>query len=411
MDTRPFAALRPTQDAAAGFASLPYDVFDDDEARSYVEAHPGSFLSIDRPETAFEAGHDMYAPEVYAMARTILDARIADGTLIDEAAPCYYLYRQIRGDCSQTGIVCLCSIDEYRDGIIKRHEKVRPEKMADRIEHIKALSTQTGPIFMAFRDTDALASLISEQTASEPLFDFVAEDGIRETVWRISAPDSIDSLHIALDAAGAAYIADGHHRCASAVQVGFDARDAAGDPEGSEPRESDWFMSVLFPGSELVCLPYNRIVHDRAGLATEALVEALREAGFTAERMEGAVEPDRKGCFGMYSEGSWWRLTVDPGSVGDDPVASLDASILQSRVLDPILSIADPTKDARIEFVGGARGTAELERRAGDEGVAFSLHATTMDQVMAVADAGLLMPPKSTWFEPKLKSGLFAHRI
>ena len=410
MRTRPFAALRPTQEAVESFASLPYDVFDDAEARAYVEAHPTSFLAIDRPETAFAPDQDMYAPEVYAKAREILEERIADGTLVDEDAPCYYLYRQIREGHAQTGVVCLCSIDEYQNGTIKRHEKVRPEKMQDRIRHIRALDAQTGPIFMAFRDTQDADALIERLSQAAPLFDFVAEDGVRESLWRVSDAADMQELSHVLDAAGAAYIADGHHRCASAVQVGLDAREAAGDAQAAE-RESDWFMGVLFPGSQLVCLPYNRVVHDRNGHSVAELLDAVREAGFQVVQSDGSVVPDRKGCFGMYTDGSWYRLSVDASTVGTDPVESLDASILQARVLAPILGIADPTKDTRIEFVGGARGTDELERRSGADGVAFSLYATTMEQVMDVADAQLLMPPKSTWFEPKLKSGLFAHRI
>ncbi len=406
MQAIPMKYLHPTVEAAPEFASLPYDVFDRAEAKAYVEAHPNSFLAIDRPETQFPDDQDMYAPEVYQRAREMLNAAEENGTLVADEVPCYYLYRQTRGEHIQTGIVAGCSIDDYADGTIKKHENTRAEKLGDRITHIATTGAHTGPIFLAFRDDDSVARIVAEATLAEPLYDFVGGDGVRDTVWRIADAATVAELKAAFDAIPCAYIADGHHRCASAAQVGLDLR-----AEKGEGLESDHFLSVLFPASELLCLPYNRVVADHSGKTADEVLDAIRAQGFEVVPSSSPVEPARRGDFGVYVGESWYTATIDPALVPDDPVLSLDAQMLQDRVLAPVLGIDDPTSDGRISFVGGIRGTAELERRAGSDGVAFSLFATGIDQVMAVADAGRLMPPKSTWFEPKLKSGLFIHRI
>lgn len=412
MHALPFACLRPVVESAADFAALPYDVFDRKEAAAYVAAHPGSFLAIDRPETAFAPDHDMYADDVYAEGRRILEKRASDGTLTRDAKPCYYLYRLEQDGRSQTGIVAACSIDDYADGTIKRHELTRRDKEDDRVRHIKALGCQTGPIFLAYRDDPTLQLLVSAACAAEPLYDFTDAEGVRQTVWRVGRPAAVESLQLMLDRMPCAYIADGHHRAASAARVCQELREEAGDSlSGDEP--FNYLLCVLFPASQLTVLPYNRVVADTNGLDEDALVAAVEAANFAVSEPQAApVEPTEKGVFGMYAFGSWRALTWKGDAEADaDPVASLDASRLQERVLGPVLGIGDPRTDPRIAFVGGSAGADELERRAGDEGVAFSLFATSVADLMSVADAGLLMPPKSTWFEPKLRSGLFIRKI
>ncbi len=412
MRALPFACLRPVPEKAAEFASLPYDVFSREEAADYVAAHPTSFLAIDRPETAFSPDHDMYADDVYASGRRILEERAADGTLMRDAASCYYLYRLRQGDRCQTGIVAACALDDYVDGTIKRHELTRRDKEDDRVRHIEALGCQTGPIFLAYRDEPTLAFLVGAATEAKPLYDFEDAEGVRQTVWRVSRPEAVEAIRLMLDRMPCAYIADGHHRAASAARVCAKMREKAGDAlTGDEP--FNYLLCVLFPQSELTVLPYNRVVADANGLSEEELVAAVEAANFElSEPLGEAVWPGEKGVFGMYAGGRWRRLAWKGNPLLDaDPVASLDASRLQDKVLAPVLGIGDPRQDPRISFVGGNSGAGELERRAGSEGVAFSLCATSVADLMGVADAGLLMPPKSTWFEPKLRSGLFIRRI
>ena len=397
MKVLPFPCTRPAPEVAAEVAAPPYDVFDRDEAAAYVQERPLSFVNIDRPETQFPPSQDMYAPEVYARAAELLHERIADGTYLYDAAPCYYLYELKRADRAQTGIVAVCSVADYEEGRIKRHELTRPDKEQDRVDHIEALGYQTGPIFLAYRDEPVLQFILDAVKTGKPLYHFTDEEGIEQTVWRVHRPESIEAIHAMLDRMPSLYIADGHHRTASAVRAAHDLRSKAqaeGTYTGKEP--FNYFLSVLFPASQLTILPYNRVVADRTGLSPAELIERVQAAGFQVD-------------------GRWWKLSCSPELLAEaqsaGPVAALDASILQEHLLEPILGIGDPRLDERIAFVGGIRGTAELEERAGSLGVAFTLHATSMDQLMAVADAGLLMPPKSTWFEPKLRSGLFLHRI
>lgn len=455
MRALPFPCIRPVPEHAAEVAALPYDVFDRAEAAAYVADRPLSFLNIDRPETQFAPEQDMYAPEVYERGAALLRKRIEDGTLVEDRNLSYYIYELSWEGHSQTGIVAVCSVDEYEQGVIKRHELTREEKERDRIEHIGALGCQTGPIFLAYRDQPVLDMIVGAAKTSTPLYAFTDEDGVRQTVWEVVRRDAVDALHAMLGQIPCAYIADGHHRAASAVRVAQRMREearAAGTYTGKEP--FNYFLSVLFPASQLTILPYNRVVADRNGLSTYELLEVLHGAGLGIVESPVPVEPRERGVFGMYTDGTWYELRADqpdarayaestgggtdgeasevragdasealvgdaPSSGDSDacacaassPVDDLDVSILQTCILAPIFGIDDPRTDERITFVGGIRGAEELERRAGAEGVAFTLCATGIDQLLAVADAGLVMPPKSTWFEPKLRSGLFIHRI
>ena len=415
MKALPFPCIRPVPEHAADVAALPYDVFDREEAAAYVADKPLSFLNIDRPETQFEPDHDMYAPEVYEKAAVLLHDRIADRTYVQDGTRAYYLYELTWRGRTQTGLVAVCSIDEYENGTIKRHENTRAEKERDRIEHIRALGCQTGPIFLTYRDEPVLDFILNAAKQATPLYDIV-DDDVHQVVWEVKRPDSVEAIQAMFDRIPCAYIADGHHRAASAVKVGLQMRDeakAAGTYTGREP--FNWFLSVLFPASQLAILPYNRVVADRRGLTVDELVARIEEAGFTAEEAAEPVKPEVAGEVGMYADGRWWKLAYGEALAAEvaeaGPVEALDVSVLQDRVLAPVLGVGDPRTDPRIAFVGGIRGTEELERRAGTEGVAFSMHATSIDQLLAVADADLLMPPKSTWFEPKLRSGLFIHRI
>lgn len=410
MHAEPFTCYRPHPERAEGFASLPYDVFDREGAAAYVAEHPGSFLAIDRPETSFPADHDMYADDVYERARELLASRVADGTLLRDGTPCYYLYRLRQNGREQTGIVAACALDDYTNGIIRRHELTRRDKEDDRVRHIRATGCQTGPIFLAYRDSPVMEVLVEAAKAAEPLYDFEDEQGVRQTVWRVARPAAVESFRALFEHVGRAYIADGHHRAASAARVCQEMRVAEGERcTGAEPY--NYLLCVLFPASQLTVLPYNRVVADTAGLTEQELVDAIGAAGLrVGPRRDEPVEPGERGRFGMYAFGAWRTLALSDDRP-DDPVARLDTSILQDRVLAPVLGIGDPRTDPRISFVGGIAGADELERRAGEGGVAFTLFATSVDELMDVADANLLMPPKSTWFEPKLRSGLFIRRI
>lgn len=412
MHAEPFACYRPAPESAAEFAALPYDVFDREGAAAYVSEHPRSFLAIDRPETGFSPDHDMYADDVYAHASELLRERVADGTLVRDGRACYYLYRLEQDGREQTGIVAACSLDDYNNGVIRRHESTRRAKEEDRVRHIRATGCQTGPIFLAYRDNPALEALVEAAKGAEPLYDFTDEEGVRQTVWRVARPAAVEAFQMMLAYIPRAYIADGHHRAASAARVCQEMRTEEGC-EHTGREAYNYLLCVLFPASQLTVLPYERVVADAAGMGEDELVAAVAAAGFeVGPRREEPVEPGGRGTFGMYAFGAWRELRfVDGDAVEGDPVARLDASVLQDRVLGPVLGIGDPREDPRVSFVGGAAGLGELERRAGRKGVAFALHATSVDELMAVADAGLLMPPKSTWFEPKLRSGLFIRRI
>lgn len=426
MIVKPFAAVRPTASVADQVAALPYDVYDRVEAVAAVDGEPLSFLNIDRPETQFPADADMYAPEVYAKARELFDARRADGTFVTEPAPCFYLYELTMNGRSQTGVVACCAIDDYLENVIKKHENTLEKKELDRIRHIDALDAQTGPIFLTYRDSDAIDILVAAVKKTAPLYDFAGEDGVTHRVWRMAAASeetACSQAYAGLVAAFAkvpcAYIADGHHRAASAVKVGLARREANPGYDGTE--EFNYFMSVLFPASQLSILAYNRVVRDLNGLTKDEFLNALAGENGPFEiihKQESQLEPIDKGAVGMYLDREWYGLGVKPEFESSDPVEGLDVSILQEKVLAPILGIGDPRTDERIEFVGGIRGLRELERKVnridarGDGlAVAFAMFPTSIDELLNVADAGRLMPPKSTWFEPKLRSGLFAHLI
>lgn len=426
MIVKPFAAVRPTAIVADQVAALPYDVYDRAEAVAAVDGDPLSFLNIDRPETQFSTDVDMYAPEVYAKARELFDARRADGTFVTEPAPCFYLYELTMNERSQTGVVACCAIDDYLENVIKKHENTLEKKELDRIRHIDALDAQTGPIFLTYRDADAIDILVAAVKKTAPLYDFAGEDGVTHRVWRMAAASeetACSQAYAGLVAAFAkvpcAYIADGHHRAASAVKVGLARREANPGYDGTE--EFNYFMSVLFPASQLSILAYNRVVRDLNGLTKDEFLNALAGENGPFEiihKQESQLEPIDKGAVGMYLDREWYGLGVKPEFESSDPVEGLDVSILQEKVLAPILGISDPRTDGRIEFVGGIRGLRELERKVnridarGDgPAVAFAMFPTSIDELLGVADAGRLMPPKSTWFEPKLRSGLFAHLI
>lgn len=415
MRVQPITCYRPNLDAVAEFAALPYDVFSRAEAAAYVAEHPRSFLAIDRPETAFGPEQDMYAQEVYDKAGTMIRMRGADGTLLKDTTPCFYLYRLQQDGRSQLGVVAACSVAEYEDGTIRRHEKTRPEKTADRVRHIRATGAQTGPVFITYQDNATVDILVDLARTADALYDFTDEQGVRQTIWRVARPIAVEALETAFSTVPCAYIADGHHRASAAAQVCHDIRaerEAEGPVEGE--LASDSFLAVLFPASQLTVMAYNRAVKDTNGLSEEELLEALRACGFVVgDAQQEAVTPTCPRDFGMYAFGSWRRLSL-AGEVPDaqtDPAAALDVSLLQDRVLGPLLGIDDPRTSSRITFVGGIEGTEGLERRAGSDGIAFSLFPTSVDQLMAVSDAGELMPPKSTWFEPKLRSGLFIRRV
>lgn len=406
---RPFQAVRPTKKLAAQIASLPYDVYSRAEACEKVKGEPLSFLGIDRAETQFGREVDTYADCVYEKARKLLEARIADGTFVTEASPCYYLYELVMNGRSQNGIVGCCSIDDYLNKVIKDHEKTRADKELDRIRHVDTCDAQTGPIFLAYRESEVLKRLISVVKQAEPLYDFVADDGVIHRVWRISEPERMERIRNAFEQIDTLYIADGHHRAASAVKVGQLRREAHPGYTGEE--EFNYFLSVIFPCDELMIMDYNRVVADLNGLDREGLLERLDQY-YEIERAGEQVRPQKKGEVGMYLSGTWYRLTAKPFVYRKDAVKDLDVSVLQDYILDPVLGITDPKIDRRIDFVGGIRGLSELERRV-DEGmaVAFAMYPTSIGELFAVADAGQLMPPKSTWFEPKLRSGLFIHQI
>lgn len=412
MRVLPITCYRPTPAAAPTFAALPYDVFDRAEAAAYVASHPDSFLAIDRPESTLPPDTDPYGPEAYRKAGELIRAKAYEGTLLKDVTPCFYLYRLRQDGRTQMGVVAACSVAEYEEGVIRRHENTRPEKTADRVAHIKATGAQTGPVFLAYPDNMVVDIIVDAAMTADPIVDFTDELGVRQTIWRVARPVAVESLETAFESVSCAYIADGHHRASAAASYAHEARAASGDPEEELP--SDAFLAVLFPASQLTVLPYNRVVRDANGHTEDALLEALQAAGFhVGAQQDEPVVPEEPRSFGLYAWGHWRPLRFE-GEAPDptlDPAGALDVSILQDRVLEPVLGIDDPRTSDRIRFVGGIEGSEGLEKRAGETGIAFSLFPTTVDDLMRVSDAGLLMPPKSTWFEPKLRSGLFIRRV
>jgi len=383
---------------------VPYDVVNTEEARQLATGNPFSFLHVARPEIDLPEATDIHADEVYAQGARNLHRMIQNGTLIQEGAPCLYIYQQRMGDHVQAGLVGLCSVKEYEDGAIKRHEYTRQDKEDDRTRHVTEQAANAEPVFLAYRAVPYIDSLVDKVRATPPVYDVVTEDGIGHTVWVIDHETHIYTLNHLFEAVPALYIADGHHRTAAAIRYAQARRAATAQPTGEEPFES--FMAVVFPHNQLKIMDYNRIVKDLNGLSSEAFLAALAEKFTVAPAAERS--PGAPSSFGMFLDGRWYSLVAKPGSFpADDPVRSLDVSILQENLLSPILGIKDPRTDTRIDFIGGIRGMDELERRVnGGFKVAFSMFPTSLDELMSVADAGQIMPPKSTWFEPKLRSGL-----
>lgn len=407
---KPFICIRPAKENAAKVASLPYDVYNRKEACAAVAGNPVSFLNIDRAETQFSDDVDTYADCVYEKARELLDTQIAEGVYVTDAGDHYYLYELTMDGRSQTGIVACSSIDDYVNGVVKKHENTREDKELDRIRHVDTVNAQTGPIFLTYRQNETLKAIVAEEKAKPVLYDFVSDDGIRHRVWKIDDPAQTAAIEAAFAAIPATYIADGHHRAASAVKVGLKRRAENPGYTGEEP--FNYFLSVLFPDEELMILPYNRVVKDLNGMSREQFFEAVKEKFELEEIGKEPYAPAEKGTFGMYLDNTWYALKVLPQYRSADPVKGLDVSILQDQLLGPVLGIGDPRTDKRIDFIGGIRGLKELERRVREDmEIAFSMYPTSIEELLAVADAGLLMPPKSTWFEPKLRSGLFIHKL
>lgn len=408
-----FRAIRPTKENSDKFCALPYDVYNRKESCEIVKNNPMSFLSIDRAETSFSDDVDTYDEKVYQKAKELLEGRIKDGTLIQDAKPCFYVYELTMDGRSQTGIVACSSVDDYVNSIIKKHENTREDKEIDRIKHVDTTNAHTGPIFLVFRSKEELKNIVSEVKADSTklLYDFTHEDGIRHRAFIIDDEAMVSKIENIFATIPCTYIADGHHRCASAVKVGLKRREA--NPGFSGEEGFNRFLSVLFPEDELYIMPYNRVVKDLNGLTKEEFFKKVTEAGFSIEEnSNGQVSPSKKATFGMLVEGKWYLLTADDKLISKDPVKGLDVSILQDYLLGPILGISDPRTDKRIDFVGGIRGLNELERRCNlDMQLAFSMYPTSISELLEVADAGLLMPPKSTWFEPKLLSGMFIHSL
>ncbi len=409
-EIRPFAGIRPCREKAARIAALPYDVYNRSEAKEEVLREPESFLRIDRAETQFDDSVDTYAPEVYRKAHDILWEMIGNGDFVTEEKPCYYIYELRMDGRTQTGIAACASIDDYQNGVIKKHENTRAEKEQDRIRHVDTCDAQTGPIFLAYRADSVITAVVNRTKRETPVYDFTAPDGVTHRVWVIADDADIDTLRDAFSGIDQIYIADGHHRAASAVKVGLKRRAAHPDYDGTE--EFNFFLSVLFPDEELYIMDYNRVVRDLNGMDTDAFLTKMQDV-FEMSLLEGSERrPQEKGSFTMFLDERWYLCRFRAEDRSDDPVDGLDVSLLQNLLLEPVLGITDPKVDPRIDFVGGIRGMDELERRCHtDAKAAFAMYPTSIQELFAVADAGRLMPPKSTWFEPKLRSGLFIHAL
>lgn len=408
---KPFHCVRPAEDKVSRVAALPYDVYNREEAYEAAKKEPLSFLNIDRPETGFPKDYDMYAPEVYQRARALYEEQKEQGVYVTDSEEAYYIYELVMDGRVQTGMVACASIDDYQNGIIKKHENTREEKEQDRIRHVDTMNAQTGPIFLAYRSHPVINEVVARTKQAPALYDFTGEDQVTHRVWVIKKPEDVEAVRAAFASIDAIYIADGHHRAASAVKVGLKRREQAGAYDGTE--EFNYFLSVLFPHDQLMIMDYNRTVSDLNGLSKEAFFEKLSENFICKEAPQSPYAPQQKGEFGMFLDDCWYQLTIRPECrEGKDPVAALDVSLLQDYLLGPVLGICDPRTDGRIDFVGGIRGLKELEKRAKtDRRISFSMYPTSIEELFEVADAGMLMPPKSTWFEPKLRSGIFIHEL
>ena len=406
---RPFAGLRPAPSRADEVAAPPYDVLSTEEARVRAAGRPWSFLHISKPEIDLPAGTDPYAPQVYAKAAENLQKMLAEGVLARDTAPCYYVYRLVMGSHSQTGLVAAASVADYDTNRIRKHEFTRPDKEDDRVRQIDALNAQTGPVLLAYPGAPQVDEILARAASAAPDADVTADDGIRHTIWVIRDSATLAELTAAFDAMPALYIADGHHRSAAASRV-CAARKAA-NPQHSGEESYNYFLSVIFPHHQMKIMDYNRVITDLNNMDAAAFLQRIGER-FSVQASNKPVKPARHGEFVLYLPGQWYRLAILPELIPrDDPVARLDVSLLQNNLIAPVLGISDPRRDKRIDFVGGIRGLAELEKRvdSGEMAAAFALYATRMEDLMAVADAGQVMPPKSTWFEPKLADGLVSH--
>ena len=402
-----FQALRPTEAMAAQVASVPYDVVNREEAAALAAGNSYSFLHVVRPDIDFPEDTDPYCDAIYARAAENLQGLISDGILQRDSQDCIFAYRQIMDGRAQVGIVCCCHVEDYENNLILKHEKTRRVKEDDRTRHVTALNANAGPVFLTYRDVDLVNAAVANIVETSPIYDFTAVDGVQHTVWRITETSGFVS---ALGSVPAFYVADGHHRAASAWRAGTERKNANPHHNGSE--EYNWFLTVLFPASELKILAYNRVIKDLNGLSVSEFQTRLQSVG----QLQSAVAPvpSSPGTFCIYVDGKWWQLTVPADSIDHaDAIASLDVALLEERVLQPIFGIGDVRTDSRIDFVGGIRGTGELERLvdSGSWAVGISMYPTSIQQLMAVSDAGQIMPPKSTWFEPKLRSGLLIHTL
>ena len=409
---RPFKAYRPIKEHVKDIAALPYDVMSSKEARGMVKNNKYSFLHVDRAEVNLDESVGEYDKVVYDTAKKVLENMIEEGLYIQEKAPAIYIYQQIMDGRGQKGIVCCTSVDDYINNIIKKHERTRLLKEIDRVNHVDICNANTGPIFLTYRNNDEISSIVEEWTKKEPVYDFISEDGNGHRVWIIDDNIIIEKLVKLFRSIKYLYIADGHHRSASAVKVALKRRKQLGKYTGNE--EFNYFLSIIYPDTELKVFDYNRTVKDLNGLSEEEFFSKVEESFYLSKSESNKpVSPKNKHEFGMYMNKQWFILRAKDGSFDEsNPIDSLDVSILQNNLLNPILGISDPTKSERIEFIGGIRGLKELENRAdNDMKVSFSMYATTIDDIMNVADSGKTMPPKSTWFEPKPRSGIFIHKL
>jgi uncharacterized protein (DUF1015 family) len=408
----PFKAYRPTQEKAKQVACRPYDVLNEKEARQECEGNPNSFYHIIKPEIDFPDDHDHYAPEVYQKGKDNFDQLVTNGTMVQDEAASFYIYQLIMDGHVQTGLVGCCAIDDYFNNVIKKHELTRPDKEEDRKNHIRASKLNYEPVFFSYPKVNDIDALVEAAKAASPVYDFTADDGIQHTLWVVSDQALIAAIQqlFATDVPKI-YVADGHHRTAAGALVGKELRESRGGHPDDGHRDN-YFMAVLFPDNQMKILDYNRVVKDLNGLTSEQFIQLLSKS-FEVEEKSSAVRPASLHSFGMYLDGKWYQLTAKNGTYNGNPIGQLDVTILSKHLLEPILNIVDLRTDKRIDFVGGMRGLGELERRvdSGEMKAAFSMYPVSMEQLIDIADNDLIMPPKVTWFEPKLRSGLFVHSL
>ena len=408
---KPFKAWRPTADKAQQVASRPYDVINTEEAKAAASGNPFSFLHVIKPEIDLPAGADLYGEEVYTTGRDNFQNWISQGIFSQEEVASLYVYKLVMGDHAQVGLVGLASIDDYFNDVIKKHELTRPVKEEDRKNHVRVGRMHAEPVFFAYPSLAALDQMLMQETLEEPIYDFTANDGIQHTLWKVSDQDKVERMVSLFSQLPATYVADGHHRTAAAALVGKELREANPQHDGSEPY--NFFMAVHFPDNQLQIIDYNRVVKDLGDHSEEAFLEALNSS-FEVEKMDATYKPSKLHEMSMYLDKHWYKLTAKAATFNDeDPIDVLDVTILSKQILEPLLGIEDLRRDKRIDFVGGIRGLEELEKRvdSGEMKVAFALYPVSMQQLIDIADTGNIMPPKTTWFEPKLRSGLFVHKL